>query len=104
MGKDDTMFQFVRLPHFSLPQVIQPSHTLKFFWYTAQKTQYFASDDSDGNSVYVNLSGIQKSFSPSLWTGDGATMVSSSSDLADDDVSDTGADMFNTGGGKTYEL
>ena len=27
----------------------------KLFWYTAQKTQYWASDDKDGNFIYTNL-------------------------------------------------
>ena len=29
----------------------------RLFWYTAQKTQYWASDDVNGNTVYTNLNG-----------------------------------------------
>ena len=65
----------------------------RFFWYTAQKTQYFASDDADGNSIYVNLSNISKPFTISLWQGDNVTIINNSADLADDDVGDTGADI-----------
>ncbi len=44
---------------------VQPTRTpdnlypefFRLFWYTAQKTQYWASDDSDGNRHYVALNG-----------------------------------------------
>ena len=65
----------------------------RLFWYVAQKTQYFASDDVDGNTVYVNISGSQKDFSTSLWAGDGVTIINRSSDLADDDITDDGEDI-----------
>lgn len=65
----------------------------RLFWYVAQKTQYFASDDADGNTIYVNLSGNQKTFSPTLWTNDNVTIINNSIDLADDDVGDTGPDV-----------
>jgi len=29
----------------------------RLFWYTAQKTQYWASEDSNGNQIYVDLNG-----------------------------------------------
>lgn len=51
----------------------------RLFWYTAQKTQYLASDDIDGNSAYVNLSGNQKNFSISLWQNDAVTIISNHS-------------------------
>ncbi|MBI2559052.1 PQQ-binding-like beta-propeller repeat protein [Candidatus Woesearchaeota archaeon] len=65
----------------------------RLLWYVAQKTQYFASDDDDGNTIYVNLSGNQKTFSPTLWTNDNVTIISNSIDLADDDIGDTGPDI-----------
>ncbi|MBI1935061.1 S8 family serine peptidase [Candidatus Woesearchaeota archaeon] len=65
----------------------------RLFWYVAQKTQYFASEDADGNTTYVNLSGITKPFSTSLWQGDGVTIINNSADLTDDDVGDTGPDV-----------
>ena len=34
----------------------------RLFWYTAQKTQYWASDDNDGNTVYTTLSGNQQNW------------------------------------------
>lgn len=37
----------------------------RLFWYTAQKTQYYASDDEDGNSVYYDLNDQQQTFSTS---------------------------------------
>jgi len=30
----------------------------RLFWYTAQKTQYYASDDVDGNNVYYTIDGV----------------------------------------------
>ncbi len=49
---------------------VQPGRTpdaqyidlFRLFWYTAQKTQYWASDDVNGNRFYVNLSGNTKSW------------------------------------------
>jgi len=34
----------------------------RLFWYTAQKTQYWASDDNDGNMVYEDLDGNQQNW------------------------------------------
>ena len=65
----------------------------RLFWFTAQKTQYFASDDVNGNNFYYNLSNSQKFFSSSLWTNDNVTIINLSADLADDDVGDTGPDI-----------
>ena len=40
----------------------------RLFWYTAQKTQYYASNDVDGNTTYVRVTdGSRVQFSPSLW-------------------------------------
>lgn len=65
----------------------------RLFWYTAQKTQYFASDDFDGNSVYYTTDGTQKSFSTSLWSGDGVTIIDKKDYLAQDDISDSGRNI-----------
>jgi len=46
----------------------------KLFWYTAQKTQYYSSDDESGNSFYINLNNDQENFQTSLWQGDGAIL------------------------------
>ena len=49
----------------------------KLFWYTAQKTQYYASDDVDGNIFYRKKSDsvTKYYFSFFLWSGDGVTIV-----------------------------
>ena len=49
----------------------------RLFWYTAQKTQYWASDDENANYIYVNLTGSTKNWdcsgfgSMNLWSNDG---------------------------------
>jgi hypothetical protein len=43
----------------------------KLFWYTAQKTQYFASDEKNGDAAYVDIANTPpRAFSPPLWSGD----------------------------------
>ena len=37
----------------------------RLFWYTAQKTQYFATEDVNGDTIYVDLDGTTRQFSPS---------------------------------------
>lgn len=62
-----------------------PSELFKLFWYTAQKTQYFASDDVDGNSVY-RKSGNNDLFQlPNLWANENVTIINSSLELQQDD-------------------
>ena len=41
----------------------------RLFWYTAQKTQNFSSNDEPGNSHYVTLTGTQKSL-PNMWANE----------------------------------
>jgi len=65
----------------------------KLFWYTAQKSQYWASDDNDGNSVYSNLSGNQKSFSTSLWQNEGVSIIDRNVDLVIEDQTDSGKNI-----------
>ncbi len=65
----------------------------RLFWYTAQKTQYFASDDVDGNDIYVNLSGSTKNFSIPLWDGENLRIINRSIYLATDDLTDSGANV-----------
>ncbi len=54
----------------------------RLFWYTAQKTQYWASDDENANYVWVNLSGSTKNWdcsgfgSMNLWYNDGYYLCS----------------------------
>lgn len=48
----------------------------RIFWYTAQKTQYYASDDENGNSFYYKLNNQQQNFSTSLWNGDNVVIIS----------------------------
>ena len=49
----------------------------RLFWYTAQKTQYWASDDEDGNTIYRDLDGntynwnCSSNTSLNLWSDDG---------------------------------
>ncbi|MBS3128055.1 hypothetical protein J4410_02830, partial [Candidatus Woesearchaeota archaeon] len=43
-------------PHKSFPDFF------KLFWYTAQKTQYFASDDVERDFMYTELSGTQRNW------------------------------------------
>ncbi len=65
----------------------------KLFWYTAQKTQYLASDDADGNTTYVNLTGSNINFSTSLWQGDGVTIIDKKEYLVQDDINDVGKNV-----------
>ncbi len=44
-----------------------PSDLFKLFWYVAQKTQYYASDDVDGNEYFSDKNGEIYSFSENLW-------------------------------------
>jgi hypothetical protein len=59
-----------------------PSNLFKLFWFTAQKTQYFASRSKDGytsangNPKYKTLSGEEREFNPPLWMGDPAVIIS----------------------------
>ena len=62
----------------------------RLFWYTAQKAQYFASDNVDGNFIYVNLSDDTKNFSISLWDGENVKIVNRSLYLATDDITNSG--------------
>jgi hypothetical protein len=57
-----------------------PPALFKLFWYTAQKTQYFASRNADGNSSYVRPSnpGMAITFAPSLWPQDTAIIAAKS--------------------------
>ncbi len=54
----------------------------RLFWYTAQKTQYWASDDVDANYVYTDLNDVEQSWSCSgndnlnLWADEGYTSCS----------------------------
>ena len=53
-----------------------PSNLFKLFWYTAQKTQYYASRSEgvlslqDGNMTYQTINGDTDHFRVSLWNGD----------------------------------
>ncbi len=55
----------------------------KLFWYTAQKTQYWASDDENANYVYRELDGDQQNWqcsgtgSLNLWADEGYTTCGS---------------------------
>ncbi len=94
-------YNYESLPNLNINwQEVQPSgltqdqlNLFKLFWYTAQKTQYFASDDADGNTTYVNLTGSQKSFSTSLWQGDGVTIIDKKDYLVQDDINDVGKNV-----------
>ncbi|MBI3037337.1 VCBS repeat-containing protein [Candidatus Woesearchaeota archaeon] len=52
----------------------------RLFWFTAQRSQYFASDNKQGNDYYVNLSGAQKTFNPSLWSGETVNLTANTTD------------------------
>lgn len=75
------------------PSFKQNKELFRLFWYTAQKTQYFASDDVDGNDVYQMLNGSIYSFSPSLWGGEQVTLINKSSWLIQDDITDSGTNI-----------
>jgi len=53
----------------------------KLFWYTAQKTQYYASDDSSGNDYYYKDDGTQPIFNPSLWSGEDVEIILNKTDV-----------------------
>lgn len=48
-----------------------PPPLFKLFWFTAQRTQYFWSDDATGEGYYVNLLGQRRDFPINLWIGEG---------------------------------
>ncbi|MBI2667418.1 VCBS repeat-containing protein [Candidatus Woesearchaeota archaeon] len=68
----------------------------KLFWYTAQKTQYWASDDKNGNTFYTLLNGSTPNWDCSgtgdlnLWKDDGYTscsdFINNSADLNSNNV------------------
>src|SRR3989338_2281007 len=62
----------------------------RLFWYTAQKTQYYASDDVDGNNVYYTTDNQLRNFPTDLWSGHNVRMINKSVYLAADDVTDSG--------------
>lgn len=53
-----------------------PTNLFKLFWYTAQKTQYYAGMNkkgnmaSWGNDLYSTINGDQEEFKPTLWNGE----------------------------------
>jgi hypothetical protein len=63
-------------------ETFTPSNLFKLFWFTAQKTQYFASinangtNPANGNSQYKPLNGEPRDFNPPLWMGDPAVIIS----------------------------
>lgn len=64
-----------------------PTNLFKLFWYTAQKTQYWASKSkkredlvSIGNNSYKKLDGFSEAFNPSLWQGE-ASPISNPQEL-----------------------
>ncbi len=59
-----------------------PPNLFKLFWYTAQKTQFFASNDISGNNNYYNFDGTINIFNPSLWQGDNISVVANPDDLS----------------------
>ncbi len=68
-----------------LNELSYQSNLFKLFWYTAQKTQYFASDDNDGNDYYRKWWQITgtNTFSPSLWQTNEANITSDNSLIED---------------------
>ncbi|MBI4453989.1 hypothetical protein HY636_05075 [Candidatus Woesearchaeota archaeon] len=95
-GSDHVNKQY-EIKNITLPSNVKtnPSNLFKLFWYTAQKTQYFASDDADGNTIYRELGNTTRNHNPSLWQGESVTIVNNSADLTDDDVNDEGQDIAN---------
>ena len=65
----------------------------RLFWYTAQKTQHFASDDVDGNSVYVNISGATKNFPTPLWDEQNVRIINRSAYLVQDEITNNGPNV-----------
>lgn len=52
----------------------------KLFWYTAQKTQVFASDQRSGNQIYRTQTGEERNL-PDLWKSEGVTIIDDPSDI-----------------------
>ena len=96
-------YNYENLPNLSIFnwKEVQPSgatdkknvELFRLFWYTSQKTQYFASDDVNGNSVYVNLSGSTKSFPASLWDEQNIRIINRSAYLLTDDITNSGPNI-----------
>ncbi|MFC1812685.1 S8 family serine peptidase [Thermodesulfobacteriota bacterium] len=87
-----------------------PTNLFKLFWYTAQKTQYFASDPADGkyntdgetdgnnwfafeNGTLYYFPGDSSSHYDYLWESEGVSIVRYASSLADDDDFNWGDDL-----------
>src|SRR3989338_62964 len=71
-----------------------PSNLFKLFWYTAQKTQYFASDDSDGNEVYRKSGSDTIHILPNLWSGEPYSIINSKTYFFNGDLDDNTNEDF----------
>lgn len=87
------------------------SDLFKLFWFTAQKTQHFASDDYDGNNKFVFENGSVNFFNPLdydyLWEFDtdysSFMMVKDKDNLADDDGYWSGVFYYDSDWGSDLE-
>ncbi|MBI2575587.1 hypothetical protein HYV84_00075 [Candidatus Woesearchaeota archaeon] len=96
-------FNWTRVEPNSLGTFGDPTHLFRLFWYTAQKTQYFASDDVDGNSIYIALNGTQYNFSPSLWQSEGIAVVNNKSAFDGEDFYYSQSNEGSTCSSATFE-
>ena len=102
-GQQYNYENFPNLSNFNWDEVKPRSPTdnqnlelFKLFWYTSQKTQYFASDNTNGNSIYVNRTIIgdnNKKFPVSLWSTDNFTIINESQNVPANTKGITNASM-----------
>ncbi|OGJ20889.1 hypothetical protein A3K73_09305 [Candidatus Pacearchaeota archaeon RBG_13_36_9] len=100
---ENEFYQYENLPYWNSEVKSNPSNLFKLFWFTAQKTQHYASDDENGNNILSSQSGTLYCFGPScsnydyLWESDSeyssSLMINSQNDLKDDDNGDWGNDL-----------
>lgn len=88
-GLNEYNYEFL-IPNFNWGEVYPKSTPdneyldfFQLFWYTAQKTQYFASKDQNGNSYYRKDGDDTLYLLPDLWTEDDVTIISNADDVYD---------------------
>jgi len=67
-----------------------PSELFKLFWYVAQKTQYFASDDRENNTFYRKSGSSTQYQLPNLWSNEGITEFVTQSQIKSEDDDNEG--------------
>jgi outer membrane protein assembly factor BamB len=91
VGKEYRFEELPNLSNFNWQEVhYRPSNLFRLFWYTAQKTQYYASSNTlgsskaNGNPTYKPIDGgPDRTFDPPLWYKEAPTIISNPEDIRD---------------------